>query len=91
MDSGRARPTASDIAELQRDCHPFPAYIDYIYGRPTEYERLQNGIEPSQSDEQSGIGSLPDQNTDTDVQRAVDGPAVPAPAQLLQTKGLEKR
>lgn len=30
-----------DWQELQRECHPFPAYIDYIHGQPTEYEREQ--------------------------------------------------
>ncbi|KAJ4299176.1 hypothetical protein N0V90_004420 [Kalmusia sp. IMI 367209] len=29
----------SEWQELQRDCHPFPAYVDYIQGQPTEYER----------------------------------------------------
>jgi hypothetical protein len=40
MDSTRSKPSPSDIAELQRDCHPFNSYIDYIQGRPTEYERM---------------------------------------------------
>ncbi|KAF1962400.1 hypothetical protein CC80DRAFT_531297 [Byssothecium circinans] len=24
--------------ELQRDCHPFPAYIDYLHGQPTPFD-----------------------------------------------------
>jgi hypothetical protein len=46
MDSKKPKPSPSDIAELQRDCHPFNSYIDYIQGRPTEYERMIQNQEP---------------------------------------------
>jgi hypothetical protein len=39
--------TASELEELLRDCHPFPAYVDYIQGQPTEYELSTSGVPES--------------------------------------------
>ncbi|KAL1591979.1 hypothetical protein SLS60_011571 [Paraconiothyrium brasiliense] len=82
-------PSAEDIAELQRECHPFPDYIDFIHGRPTSYERLMDigpRLENGQCDqaalEHTAMGTLT---------VPPDGPDTPTPYQLHRTNSSQYR
>ncbi|KAF2439668.1 hypothetical protein P171DRAFT_476790 [Karstenula rhodostoma CBS 690.94] len=79
MDSNKSDPSPSDIAELQRDCHPFPAYIDYMQGRPTEYERLMENLELAVSDDQDENRSFPQKLAMGNPMAPADGSGVSAP------------
>lgn len=53
--------TASELAELLRDCHPFPAYVDYIQGQPTEYELSTSGVTGPHQGQDAKQGNDPDE------------------------------
>ncbi|KAL5374017.1 hypothetical protein DPSP01_012251 [Paraphaeosphaeria sporulosa] len=75
MDLNMSDPSLADIAELQRDCHPFPAYIDAMYGRPTEYERLHSNGQ--------------DKKPSSSEQAATSNRTTTAPCQHQQTNSLQ--
>ena len=60
MDASKSPPTAAEWEELQRDCHPFPAYVDYIYGKdykPANSEPPEPSlVGNSQPGQQPGVG-----------------------------------
>ncbi|KAL5386567.1 hypothetical protein PMIN02_008422 [Paraphaeosphaeria minitans] len=78
MHPNKLDPSPADIAELQRDCHPFPAYIDAMYGRPTEYERLMGNPESARINSQ-------DENPPSSKHAATGNLMVSAPYQYQQT------
>ena len=77
-------PTPAEIEQLQYECHPFPAYVDYIYGRPTEYERMMTGVNGT------GYGGIQDGNLQVHAGNA-PAPVANASAPAHWPSQLERR
>ncbi|KAF2249793.1 hypothetical protein BU26DRAFT_289517 [Trematosphaeria pertusa] len=84
-----SRPPLTDSAweDLQRDCHPFPAYVDYLYGRPTGFEDAQpceplplSGLQQAALDPTAGLPSA-----FRSALSQFDGRQIPAPSQARQS------